>query len=218
MNDLSIKYFNGERRNSSDVEAMRTSQKLRKLVYCDELKFENVNSEQESDEYDKFSHGVLILKESKPVATVRLVSYSELGLPCMVAVNHNGLEMPKVNLEDCVEISRFLILPEQRVYSDRKDESPGGHSDILMALYLSIFCLASLKKRSELVYIAEMSLIRKIRLFGIKIEIILEKPIFHKTKRWLCKIDVSTIYDSLVERNSLHAEFNSILRKIISSY
>jgi N-acyl-L-homoserine lactone synthetase len=110
-----FKKYHIERVESDKV--MKKIYKLRYDIYCKEVKLlseKECKEEFEKDVFeDKSTHFVVLNKKNEVVGTVRLIKFSELGLPTIDEFDlHKQLE--KIDKNKTLEISRFMVRKDYR--------------------------------------------------------------------------------------------------------
>jgi N-acyl amino acid synthase of PEP-CTERM/exosortase system len=183
-------YF--EAKTADTFELQQVAHALRYQVYCVERKFENPDEHAsgfETDEYDAHAlHGVLFYRPTAtPIGTVRMIMPQTDGtdsvgrLPILSLLSESGgsrLE-DHVDIDRCVEISRFAISKEyRRRNSDQADyiETPrlsrrdAVREGNLACLSLIQFLLRASAERGTLYWTAVMEpkLLRMLANMGIQ--------------------------------------------------
>ena len=156
----------------ADSAALReTAHSLRYQVYCLERKFENADEHPnglETDDYDSHSiHGVLLHRPTHgAIGSVRMILPEESAgdsFPVAGLLRHSSLELSDyVNLDECIEVSRFAISKEfRRRKSDEVATSALTRADALRQTNLAFlsmlqFVLRESVKRKVMFWTAVM--------------------------------------------------------------
>lgn len=193
--NISVSFYNSALKNKKNISFLKQSFELRKQVYCDELSFEK--SEQfESDIFDLFSAGVIVSIDNLPIATARIVFNTDFTLPALQHTKSEKLEeFLKQNPRSC-EISRFLISKSFRTGNNYQLKEY-KYSSILLFLYVAIFSLCELYSVPHMIFLSEKNLIKKLKAFGIPVNLMEDKSYFLHSERFICYINQSDLINVL---------------------
>lgn len=186
-NNISVSFYNSAIKNKNNISFLKQSFELRKQVYCDELSFEE-SDHFESDIFDLFSAGTVIYINGTPIATARIVFNTDFTLPALQHTKSEALKLFLKNKPKSCEISRFLISKNFR-NTNNYQLKEYKYSSILLSLYVAIFSLCIFYNIEHMIFLCEKKLIKKLKAFGITVNLIEEQPFFLHSDRYLCLIE-----------------------------
>lgn len=207
--NISVSFYNSALKNKNNIFFLKQSFELRKQVYCDELSFEK-SEHFETDIFDLFSAGAVISFDNIPVATARIVFNTDFTLPCLQHTKSKILEKFLNEHPNSCEISRFLISKNFR-NTQQFQLKEYKYSSILLFLYLSIFSLCEFYDIKHMVFLCEKKLIKKLRAFGINVQLLENQPYFLHVDRFICFIEITDLIDVMNKQELIH------LKKSISN-
>lgn len=206
--NYNVLYFDNLRGNKKDQEIAQISYQLRKSVYVDEKSWEQTSKDFETDDYDQYSKGIVLVnkKTKEPIGTMRMI------------FKKSGNQLPvEPYLEHAIsssfgEVSRLSILKNQRNKKIFKFNSSS------LILYLCALLIGLQEELQGVIFYSERKLIVSLKKLGFKVTKISDKKITHcGIDRFIYLIDregVENIYKK-PELTNLLQLLNQVLKQQI---